>query len=958
MSNEADHTNNQVPEATEQIPPRPQAPPQSFQYQPYPHYPQQPAPSTASKYLSSLARGITWGTALIPAGLALFAGLVVSIILSITLTSLADLGTFTEDTGIGTDGLSSALPFIILALSLFGSSALRFSAQAEGFGGAAGHISIIGAPLLVTVVIIGVLWWLTKLSELRAPSPNRGTTWIRIGLTTIIMSLAMFLLQIIFAARFSTAIGDGVLELSFSAMTARSFFLPLLVVLVTSICGRVAGHFKGTEAIGAPFLRLTVPPLLVTLVHLAVSIAILSVAAIIVLSTVTGLPWQTVPAAFINLGFVLTTLVHFGGISVVLRGDIGDYSDGFSQALTIFSPATPGPLWFGLIVVVLAVLLAAMVSTVTRRPYWTVAGEDRQQWSRAWQVPLAFGLIWGLLSMLVIPIRASLEGDAQAAQFFNGSGIAHAGVTPLAWSFLVFILWGVAIEVLSRTVGSRLVMTFPAIAKFAAGRAIHPYWGQTLRMSEPRHALIYPDVVSDSQPRTPAEATRGSTPNSGPRNYGPPNYGPANAGPPPGVGPGQYPAQQIPDLHAPTQRAPIYATPPNSSGQYQPYPPTASVAVTQPPVGQALPLNAPAKPFDKRKATRISIIASASVLVLVAGLIVLSQVNGRTFSPEAAVKSYFAALSDGDAEKALSIADVDVPTEQRQLLTNDVLSAAKALPAEVTIDQATISGTTATVSATYDIGGSKTTDSFSLVKAGKKGLFFDDWRLQAPSLMNLNVDTSGLSTVKVNGVDVKTPPEGLSLPSFPGLYTVGLAEKNELISTEPVELRTFFAGGSGAAEEGDSEPAALAPQPTDAFRTEMNNQVKTLIDSCAKKTVAEPDGCPFGSSTATIYEATNIKWSISSYPTVTLGSDSGSEGGSFGDGQFSGSGQTTGPNGGPAWTITTETTGEAYLTGKRESFSGDTETFDDTVTFSVDGVAEIVDGKVVIDINWNGGYDY
>ncbi|RAD53818.1 hypothetical protein DN508_38195, partial [Burkholderia multivorans] len=79
----------------------------------------------------------------------------------------------------------------------------------------------------------------------------------------------------------------------------------------------------------------------------------------------------------------------------------------------------------------------------------------------------------------------------------------------------------------------------------------------------------------------------------------------------------------------------------------------------------------PAKPFDRKKATVVGVISGVSVLVIVAALIVVTQVNGRMFGPEAAVEKYLDRLADGDAEGALSIADVDVPAEQRQLLTND-----------------------------------------------------------------------------------------------------------------------------------------------------------------------------------------------------------------------------------------------------------------------------------------------
>ncbi|MGO2812636.1 MAG: hypothetical protein ACTIBG_14310 [Brevibacterium aurantiacum] len=912
--------------------------PQGVPYPQPPQYPQSQMSPSAAKYLSALGQGATWRSALIPPGLALLAGIIGSIIISALLTSMSDFTALAEKTGFNTDGISYALPFVLLAMSLFGSAVFRFNVQAGDMGQASGSLFASGAPLLITIIVIGVLWWFTKRSELKSPSPNRGVTWIRIGITTLSMAFVLLLLELIFAARFSITESGGVIDLEFSAVTVRSFFLPLLAVLTTSICARIAGHFKGSEAVGAPFLRWLVPPILVTWTHLIVATSALSIVAVFIIPLSFDMPWQTIPALFVNVGLILTMLVHLGGVSASAQGDMMGYdSGGFSESLTIFSREVPGQLWIGLLAVVAAVLVATLVATVTRRPYWTVAGEDKAQWTTAWKIPLAFCAIWGLLSVLAVPLRIHLEGSAAAATMFNDFGTARAGVGPLAWSFLLFALWGVVIEVLSRTLGPRLVLTVPAVAKFFAGRAVHPHWGQALGMSEPRHPLIHPDAVAGRGagagiPAAGAGAVAGAGAGAGAGAAASAYPSVPQSGPSAHADPGAYPPAAEPGAYPSAGAAYPMSAPPNGAyaGAGSPAPPGT----------------APAQPFNKKKATLVGVISGSAVLAIVAALIVVTQVNGNTFSPEAAVEKYFSELSDGDAEGALKMADVDVPTEQRQLLTNDVLGAAKALPKDVTVEDADVNGNSATVTATYDVGGSKGTTSFSLHKAGKKALFFDDWRLQAPELFYLSVETPGLSKVKINGIDIETSESGLALPAFPGMYTIGLSEETDLVSADEIEARAFFA------EEGDMEgyePALLAAQPTDAFRTEVNKQVKTLIDSCAKKTVAQPDGCPFGSYSAESYDATNIKWSISSYPTAIVGDPSG-------EGYFDPEG-STGPNGGPAWPISTETTGEAFVTGKYDSFFDESDTFDDTVTFSVDGTAEIVDGKVVINIE-GAPYDF
>src|SRR5699024_5517693 len=189
------------------------------------------------------------------------------------------------------------------------------------------------------------------------------------------------------------------------------------------------------------------------------------------------------------------------------------------------------------------------VATVTRRPSWTVLEQDKLQWSSAWKLPLAFCLVWGLLSLLAIPMRMSMSGSAEAAMIFGGAGAARLGIGPLAWTFLVFAVWGGIIEVLSRTLGPRLVLTFPAVARIAAGRTVHPHWGPYLGMSEPRFAFVHPDLTrttaQSAPPIAPAPGQFGpqAQPGSQPQPYSQPQH-PATGSNPPAAGQPGQPGQQ------------------------------------------------------------------------------------------------------------------------------------------------------------------------------------------------------------------------------------------------------------------------------------------------------------------------------------------------------------------------------------------------------------------------------
>ena len=129
-----------------------------------------------------------------------------------------------------------------MALSLFGSAALRLDINAPDSFNAQLNIFTTGAPLVVTIVIVGLLWWMTKISERRSPAPNRVSTWIRIGVATLAMTLVLFLLQVIFAARATALEAKG--------RSPSSAHCPLVLLLPLPLSSRARRRvaISGTEA--------------------------------------------------------------------------------------------------------------------------------------------------------------------------------------------------------------------------------------------------------------------------------------------------------------------------------------------------------------------------------------------------------------------------------------------------------------------------------------------------------------------------------------------------------------------------------------------------------------------------------------------------------------------------------------------------------------------------------------
>lgn len=865
--------------------------------------------------------GATIREGLVTAAIGLAAGFIASLIISVIVVSTINdaITDFGED--LPTGSLGFVLPFILFALALGGSAALRFSGQALDELSASAAVHFAGAPLLITAVFTSALVWWSMLSERRHPSRTVAGFWIRIGLTTLALTTVLFLLQLIFASRSNITEDYFSASLEFSAVTPRTFFLPLIFILIATTIGRILGHHRGCDAAGLPWLRYAAAPARTALLHLVIVGAIFLIVSFFVLPLHFDVHGSFVPLLAGTAALMMAALTHFGGLSASGRALAGDSHEGGSTAVTMISDTIPGTLWLGLLAVLLAAFIAAVAAAVTRRPSWAHQPGVSSPWTSIWQLPVAFGLLWGLLSLVLLPVKVSGRASGQGADLLGSDipAMLNLSVGLLPWTFLIFALWGLLIEVLAITIAPRIALTMPQLAAWLGGRAVHPYWGQPLGISEPRGALRHPDMKT---PHPPVAPPGGS------------------ATPPP---PSAPPATSAPAVAAApyTASGPVQATPP---------PPNAMPAGAMPPPGAAPPPPGyaaapmgPPQPIDRRKAKIWGIAAGALVLALVASIIAVGQINSRFYGPDGVVRSYLSKLSSGDAEGALALADVDVPVEERTLLTNEVLSNAAARPDSISITDTEVDGDTAVVTAEFDLGGSKSDVTMDVRKVGKRGIFFNDWRLASPGLGQVVVETPNLSQVNVNGVTVPTADGMLSLPAFPALYTVSLADSSDYLEADEVQTRAFFEGNS--AEGAGGELPVLQATPTQAFTDEVNKQVRSLLDSCAGTAETEPAGCPFGSRSASYSDVTNVKWSIEEYPDISL-SDSGGYGYGYGDSE---------PNDGSKWRITSESTGSALITGKYSLF-GDSESYDNTVSFDVSGTAEIVDGKVVISVEENSGY--
>jgi hypothetical protein len=247
---------------------------------------------------------------------------------------------------------------------------------------------------------------------------------------------------------------------------------------------------------------------------------------------------------------------------------------------------------------------------------------------------------------------------------------------------------------------------------------------------------------------------------------------------------------------------------------YQAYPPQPG----QWPGGQGGFGPGGGQPPRSRKPLIIGLVAGAAliVVVLVVTLVVTLGGGGSAGNPEAAVKTYLQALSDGDAQKALGV--MKTPPSDL-LLTDDVLKKQQAIAkiADIKIVDTNKGGDMATVQATYTFGDRKADETFMLHETG------DSWRLDEGAV-SLEMSASGdIPQLTAFGVPVDKEAK---VYFFPGPMEWGSADKNFTVVDSkakdfPMSAQAYF---------GVSQ---LTTELSGTGRNAVQSAVETYLDNCA-----------------------------------------------------------------------------------------------------------------------------
>lgn len=257
----------------------------------------------------------------------------------------------------------------------------------------------------------------------------------------------------------------------------------------------------------------------------------------------------------------------------------------------------------------------------------------------------------------------------------------------------------------------------------------------------------------------------------------------------------------------------------------------------------------PAPGKSRKKGLLVGIVSGFVVLALLAVFLIVPWMRNTA---EHVVSSYLSALSNGNADEALSYAK-DRPGDMT-FLTNDHLRKSNNLAGitNITVDN---SGTRrpTTVTAHYKIGADSITAVFGVTKVD------DVWTINqvannvsfASKWVNSSLTTL---TIRLNDQAITST----SVYLFPGTYMVSTGNKYVTVGDMAVHVK----------DPSSSVPTTMTASLTDEGTTAVTQAATARWKSCLAETIPEPDGCGFAAKFPghTLKSGTQ-KWSQTKAPT-------------------------------------------------------------------------------------------
>ncbi|MGO4452981.1 hypothetical protein [Arthrobacter sp. RAF14] len=684
--------------------------------------------------------------------------------------------------------------FFVLAGAAFGGG---FDVTADSVGSgwvgftAQGTLGLVAWGAVLALALLA--WWIVRRGEL---SQVRSLPWRQAAVRSVLDAVPASVLMVLLFGFSQASFGDSrSLVITLSSRGWVIFFTVVLAVALPTFLAR----WGGPEA--AVFSRVR------TAAGEALRVCdwfggVLGVVAMIgaVVAVVTGSIPGSVPLSMLpylgNVVFSLLTWgvgagLHYvlGGPLVNLAGSFGGQSNKLGRDNLYFAWDFSGAFFWVLLILMIVTMLVVAARVGTHRS--RTAGPD---WRRTWQMP-AIVFVIALLGTWSTGMSVSGTAGISIMSGNQGGGVT-AGIGP-AWYAPVFVLVLAALI----SCGAEVLPLFlfqlaPRLLVLVAGRNAVERW---------LHGQPSPQKSSGTQ--LPSDSA----------------------------------VVPVPVTVFPEAKTPEKSSQPHTGVQ-------PGELVPSPPVGEITPMSPRTK---KRIRAGAFIVLGLAVVAGVAAGAVAFLNSAR--NPDAVVRSYAELLQNGKAAEASKLVDPGISFDKRALLTDKAMEKAVRIQV-VSVEVKDKRDKDATVTLTYSLDGQRSTKDFTVVKGDPEFGFLDTWQLRDPFLTSTSIATVGLDAVTV-GEQPVTVPEGsgfggigmtdtpdhvLSLPVYPGIYTVGAAStKFMAVQSERLTVQ----GDSSTSEGGPG--VTLKRSITPAAESAVLDQVKAFAQACVTVPTNTNDGCPY-----------------------------------------------------------------------------------------------------------------
>ncbi|MDO4917935.1 hypothetical protein [Kocuria sp.] len=722
-------------------------------------------------------------------------------------------------------------PFQLAAMAAL--TPLRLILTADD-GRASGSITI--PQYFALACGIAAAWFLARKLSTGMRVETRAVQWVMAALSGITWGLLALIGTVLTALQSDSTIFYTDVRLRVTAMGGMLFPFLFVVGLFTAAAAfnaRSTQTSPGPVVIGA---ERTAPGLLQVLRPMAVQFAVFGILAglgLLIYVFIKGgaaagfsaLLWLPLVTGWLFVLGLLSALTAVGRAA-----NFADFTGDSGTAYLWTNPAVPA--W----AVVLCILLA-VVSVACAALTWAHVRPVDQRVARnpfSWAVLPVTYFVLGLLLMWLLRVGGTV--------FTEGSDTSSAAFSlrPAGWTCLVFLLWGVVIELLARFVAPAFMHSLP------------PTLTRALR--GPERARGRAAVVASAAAMGGAGVAAATA-----------HRAPAQE-PQPATSPVQYPADEpVTAQH----RAPAAESAGEQTRVLPRYDdPTATASTREP--------REPMDPAKKKRIRLIAIIVGALVLLGVAAAVVFSILSRTVFGPDHQAEDLLRSVQDGKASAVTDTADPNVNTGQRGLLTDDVYGAAQNRISSYEVKDTDIDGDHATVHANVTQDGVTTPVDVPMVSDSRNGLF-KSWRVDDSSSLPLYQTFSvevpaGVNELDVNGqkiaVDEQDQSHTQQFTVLPGDYAVGVSSASKYVTYGGEQVAQMRAG-SQAMDSSMSFSSSFTP----ALEEDLTKQLNAKLDTCAKSAEFAPEGCPFEYSIfGNKKDYRNPVWSIERYPTYSVSS--------------------------------------------------------------------------------------